>query len=733
MIAASTSHRPTFTARVATLVLRHRLIVVALWAVLLVSGGIAAPRLSQRLGLNFSLPGQPGYVTAKQITQTYGNGGQTTPAIIVVTVPAGQTVSSDQTAIGGAFDRVRQAMPQLRVVDYAATHDPRFVTRDGRTTFAYVFVPQAHGFPGPSPLVGGAIKVAASALPGYQLQRTGLEELSSSSSSSSSVLTETLIGVLGALAVLAFVFASLLALVPLVIAGVSILTTLLIVFGLSYVTDVSLVVQFLVALMGLGIAIDYSLLLVTRWREERGHGLSNREAVVAAMATAGRSVLLSGLTVTIGLLALIVLPVPELRSVGYGGVLIPLVSVLVSLTLLPVLLDRIGPRVDWPRPRHASQASRPWTRWASLVVRHKVVSTVAGLAILGVLIIPLFSLTTGQAGADALTHSGSAYGAYVRLVDGGVPTGVLTPFEALTSNAGAAGAQRTLTGVPGIATVARSQAPDSNRAGTTVLVAIPNKETVNSKSIAPVKAARVAIDGAPGVVGIAGVGPLQLDYQNAVFGNFPLMFAVIAVLTFLLLARAFRSVVLAAKAVALNMLSVAATFGLLTFFWQQGHGSKAIFNIPATGAITFWVPIMIFAFLFGLSMDYEVFILTRLREEYDRTGSTNQAVIGALGRTGRLVTSAALILFLAFASLATTLETDIKIMATGLGVGILLDATVVRGLLLPALVALFGRWNWWMPRPLARVLAVRRPPTSPAAEPNAAYEVVAQPSQSHRA
>ena len=160
------AHRPTFTARVANLVLRHRITVVAFWAVLLVLGGIAAPRLSQRLGLNFSLPGQPGYVTAKQITQTYGNGGQTTPAIIVVTVPAGQTVSADQAAIARAFDRVREAMPQLRVVDYAATHDPRFVTRDGRTTFAYVFVPQAHGFPGPSPLIGGAIKVAASALPG---------------------------------------------------------------------------------------------------------------------------------------------------------------------------------------------------------------------------------------------------------------------------------------------------------------------------------------------------------------------------------------------------------------------------------------------------------------------------------------------------------------------------------------------------------------------------------------
>src|SRR6185437_9177984 len=157
-------------------------------------------------------------------------------------------------------------------------------------------------------------------------------------------------------------------------------------------------------------------------------------------------------------------------------------------------------------------------------------------------------------------------------------------------------------------------------------------------------------------------------------------------------------------------------FGLMTWFWQQGHGSDAVFGIPATGAITFWLPLMVFAFLFGLSMDYEVFILARMREGYDRTGSTSEAVVEGLARTGRLVTSAALILFLAFASLASAPNTDLKVLATGLGAGILLDATVVRALLLPALVSLFGRWNWWFPSPLARLLRVREVPTPPAHE-----------------
>jgi RND superfamily putative drug exporter len=208
------------------------------------------------------------------------------------------------------------------------------------------------------------------------------------------------------------------------------------------------------------------------------------------------------------------------------------------------------------------------------------------------------------------------------------------------------------------------------------------------------------------VIGVAGEGPSEIDYQHAVFGNFPLMFAIIALLTIVLLARAFRSIALAVKAVVLNLLSMAAAFGFMTWFWQEGHGSQAIFGIPATGAITFWVPIMVFAFLFGLSMDYEVFILARVREEYDRTGSTDQAVITGLGRTGRLVTSAALILFLAFASLASAPNTDIKVLATGLGAGILLDATIVRALLLPSLVSLMGKWNWWFPAPAARLLRV---------------------------
>ena len=197
------------------------------------------------------------------------------------------------------------------------------------------------------------------------------------------------------------------------------------------------------------------------------------------------------------------------------------------------------------------------------------------------------------------------------------------------------------------------------------------------------------------------------DFIDAVYGSFPLMIALITITTFILLARAFRSLLLPAKAIVLNILSVAAAWGVLVLVWQEGFGSEAMFGIEATGSIPSWMPLMIFAFLFGLSMDYEVFILSRMREEYDRTGSTDAAVIQGIGRTGRLVTSAALILFLAFISMASGPETDVKMMATGLAAGILLDATVIRALIVPAVISLMGRWNWWLPSWPARVLRVR--------------------------
>jgi putative drug exporter of the RND superfamily len=218
---------------------------------------------------------------------------------------------------------------------------------------------------------------------------------------------------------------------------------------------------------------------------------------------------------------------------------------------------------------------------------------------------------------------------------------------------------------------------------------------------------------------VGGIVAQNTDFIDAVYGSFPVMIALIALLTFALLARAFRSLVLPAKAVVLNVLSVAAAWGVVTLVWQHGYGSLAIWGIPAAGSIPSWLPLIVFAFLFGLSMDYEVFILARMREEYDATGRTDTAVVHGIGRTGRLVTSAALIMFLSFVAMASAPSTQVKMIATGLGAGIILDATIVRALLVPAAVALLGRFNWWLPPPVARVLRVT-PSPAPAPNPSGA-------------
>ena len=288
---------------------------------------------------------------------------------------------------------------------------------------------------------------------------------------------------------------------------------------------------------------------------------------------------------------------------------------------------------------------------------------------------------------------------------------MFAPYEVLVNGSASpqAVAQK-LAAVPGVHGAVAPALPDWQRPGTAVLDAFSTPDASTSAGRATLDRVQSAVHSAGPGVHLGGRPAQDRDFIEAVYGNFPLMIALIAVITFILLARAFRSLLLPLKAVVLNVISVAAAWGVLEIVWQQGHGSELIWGIPATGSITAWIPLMVFAFLFGLSMDYEVFILARMREEYDKTGSTDTAVVRGIGRTGRLVTSAALILFLAFVSLASGPETEIKVLATGLAAGIILDATLIRALLVPAVVSLFGRWNWWLPPMPARLLRVEPSP-----------------------
>jgi putative drug exporter of the RND superfamily len=704
-------------------VLRHKALVVLLWIVVAAAGVMTISGTTRRMTNNLSMPGQS-YQVDNQIAAKYGNGGSQTPYVPVVTVAPGQRVTSPAVAAatGRAFAAIARTVPDVRIADYYTTHDKAFITRDGRTTFALVYTVPVNGFAGPDPSPAIA-RAVSSALPaGWHSGITGAQLLENGkpSSKGTGVMTEVMIGSVGALVILAVVFGSFLAVLPLLIGGISVLATFLLVGGLTEITGVSQIVEFLIALIGLGVAIDYSLLVVSRWREERAAGRDNEAAVTEAMSHAGRAVVFSGLTVAIGLLSMVVLPVPMLRSVGYGGVLVPLMSVAVSVTLLPVILATIGPRLDWPRLRTERHASPVFSAWARTVYRHRWTAALVGLGIMAALMLPALSLHLGEPGSAAQATAGPAHDALTTLTRGGIPSGVITPAEVLTSSGSQQAVAAQAGHLPGVYAAVAPTTPDYHRAGTAIVTVLPSAESSVPAGQATIAGLEHTLNARPGVVGVGGDGASLIDFDHAVYGEFPLMLALIGVATFLLLTRAFRSVLLAAKAVVFNLISLAAAYGVMTWVFQDGHGSQALFGVPATGAITMWVPLMVFAFLFGLSMDYEVFILTRIREAYDRTGSAREAVTEGLGRTGRLVTSAAAILMLSFLSMSTSSMTDLKILATGLGAGILVDAVVIRCLLVPAMVALFGKANWWLPAPLARLLRI--PASAPAPAPAPATE-----------
>jgi RND superfamily putative drug exporter len=711
-------------------VLEHKRVVVGVWLAVTIAAFAAVGPAGSALSQQFSIPGREGFETNRELGELYGSGGDVAPIVPVLTLPAGTTVDSPgiREQLDAALARVQAALPRSMTASYASTGDRAFVSDDGRTTFALVYIPAKGGVDqgqSEARLAQGAL--AGVTVGGSAVEVTGLDALRGSAGESegdgAGVLLGTLLAALGALLVLAFVFRSFMALVPLLMALVAIPTTFLLVWPVASVTDVSVIVQFLVALIGLGIAIDYALLVVVRWREERQQpGVTNEEAVHRAMQTAGSAVVFSGTTVAISLLALLALPVPFMRSIGVAGLMIALVSVMVAITLLPVVLATIGPRIDWPRNGRDAQASRRWSAWARLVVRYRWVAASVSAALLVALVVVASSIQLGNPRADSLAQEGPARAGLEQLKDSGIGTGPLSPFDALVRSGDAGEVAEALAGVEGVRSAAAPA--DWRRDGTAVVVAIPNEDGNSPAGRDTLDRLRATTETLSAGVTVGGEAAQGADFLEAVYGNFPLMLALISILTFFLLARAFRSLILPLTAVVLNLLSVAAAWGLIVLVFQHGIGSDEIWGIEATRAINVELPIVVFAFLFGISMDYQVFIISRMREAYDRTGSTDTAVVEGIGRTGRLVTSAALILCLAFVAFSLQPGTEAKIFATALGGGILIDATIIRGVLVPAMVAILGRWNWWLPEWAARLLRVEPSPMHSEATPEVAPQML---------
>jgi putative drug exporter of the RND superfamily len=708
--------------RLAHFTTRYRWPVIAAWIVLTLFGGYAAGQLSSRWYQSLAVPGQPAYEGSQRTFEALGAGVRSPNTVVF---HSSRADVSKSPAVRAAMVRVAKAHPGALTSSYFSTGNLMYVSSDRHTTFLQVYLPGRAGLD----VKSGAEKIraaAAAGLPaGVSVDVTGRDALGEASaegsSAGSSILLEALIGGIGALLILLFVFGTLPAvLTPLVVAVASILNTFSLVWALTYITDVSIIVQFLIALVGLGVAIDYALLMIFRFRDELREGNDVESALVETMTHAGHSVIISGTTVAVGLLAMVLLPLPLLRSMGIGGMLIPVVSVLASLTLLPAMLSVLGPRINSVRvmPRRFLDRGHPedgaWGRWARFVLRRPVAVAAVGLVIVAGLAGLGTQLNPAEAQLAKFPGTGSAIAARDQLAAAGISPGVMKPLNVLVENGGdAKEVAAKLSAVPGVVGAA---APPGWQKGPNSLIEGFAAIDGSAPGIqATIDRANASLKGTNGT--LTGLAAVDRDFLHALFGSFPYVLALVLLLTLVLLTRAFRSIVLAIKAILLNLLSLAAAFGIVVFVFQQGHGS-GLWDIPATGSITAWIPVMIFAFLFGLSMDYEVFMLTRMREAYDETGSTNRAIELGLARTGKLVTSAALVLMFSFLVLSTSPGYEIKPLAIGLAAGIIFDATVIRALLVPATMRLLGDANWWMPKWTSTVLRIpHREPTPEVAAP----------------
>jgi RND superfamily putative drug exporter len=550
----------------------------------------------------------------------------------------------------------------------------------------------------------------------------------------SDLLHGEILAVLIALLVLALVLGlSWAMLLPLLVAGCTMAGALSIIFLLAHHFLMVLYIPNLVELIGLGLAVDYSLLIVHRYKEELVQGTHlPLDAVVATMRSAGRTVLISGLAVTLGLSTLFLIPVPFVRSLGFAGLVVPLVSLLSALTLQPVLLSLLGRRGVTPVAlsfdrRRSSNRPGLWTRLAHHVTTRPRIIALSAIVVLLVAASSIFWFQLTPGSLSAIPQNSQAARGLALLRSRGGP-GVLTPTQIIidTGKKGEATDPNVVAATQRLA-VALTRDPEVFVVSTgTVapyvdaskryrqIVVIGRHDFGDESSQQLVKRIRshdIAAAHFPAGVSVSvGGAPAQgVDYLNQVYGNVLWIMLIVLLLAYLVLLRAFRSVLLALMAVVLNLLSIAATYGLLVVVFRFGLGADTL-GLYRVSQIEGWVPVFLFAMLFGLSMDYEVFFVSRMREAWDGGATTNEAIVSGMSHTGRVVSAAAVIMVGALLGLILGRVAGLQELGAGLALGVLLDATIVRGLLMPSLMTLCGTWNWWLPKGVARLLVLKTSP-----------------------
>ncbi len=518
-------------------------------------------------------------------------------------------------------------------------------------------------------------------------------------------------GLPAALIVLLLVFGAVVAAsIPMSIAIVSIIVAVAASAVVGQVTPLSFFIVNMITAMGLALGIDYSLFVLSRYREQRARGQEKIEAIVATGGTASKAVLFSGGSFVVALLGLLLVPDTILRSLALGAIIVGLVTMVAALTLLPALLSVLGDRVNALRlpffGREQPAESPFWTRAVSSVVRHPKVALAAGVLVLLAMAAPVLDLRTGTAGVSSLPDSAEAKAGYLAVEEsfprnaGSDPAEVVVAGDIASSEVSAAmeSFQGSLAGNDDYGTPQVSVADNGELAVISVPLLGDPDHTAARAAVEELRTDLVpaAFDGTGAEVLVGGTTAGNVDYSEMIDSWLPVVLAFVLGLSLLLLTVVFRSVVLAATAVVLNLLSVAAAYGLLVLVFQHGWGA-GLMGLQQVERVEAWVPIFLFSVLFALSMDYHVFLLTRIKERYAATGDTVDAVVHGIATTGRIITGAALIIVVVFAGFAAGELVMFQQMGFGVGVALLVDATLIRMVVVPAVMTLLGRWNWYLP------------------------------------
>ncbi|MFL5834187.1 MAG: MMPL family transporter [Solirubrobacterales bacterium] len=694
---------------------RHHWPVIAAWIVLAIAllaiSGAAGSKTSE----NLTLPGTDSTIATELLEDNLPEQAFGSNPLVFVAPQGKLTQPQNAKAVEETAARLSELGEVNSAVSPVSKEGARFLSKD--QTIGYIPVVLGVG-PGEideeqaerildaaKPAEAAGLEVSVGAYVGQQLSKpeTGASDM---------------IGLAAAVIILLFAFGTATAMMlPIVSAVLGLLCSLSIIRLLEHVLQVPGVAGTLATMIGLGVGIDYALFIVTRHKLQLGEGMEMRESIARATATAGGAVVFAGFTVVIALCSLAFAGIPLVSTLGFTAAVAVVVAVAAATTLLPAMLGALGPRINSLRVKlgktHPDDAEpRGWRRWAERVAARPGAATAVSLLILIVLALPIFQLDLGQNDISALPEETTSRQAYDGL-NAGFGPGVNGPLLVASEFSSPAEAKQVLPGlqkeVAGAEDVEAVGEATLDKKGTVaVFTVISESEPWADETVTLVEDLRAntipeALEATKARAYVGGQTAGYIDLATQIADKLPLMIAIVVALSFIVLLVAFRSLLVPIKAAAMNLISVAAAYGIVTAVFQLGWGVELIGLDHAIPIVSF-VPLLMFAILFGLSMDYEVFLLTQMKEHFEETGDERQAVIAGLANTGRVITSAAAIMVCVFTSFVLNGNPLVKEFGVGLAVAIAIDSTLVRCLLVPAVMVLLGKRAWWLPRWLDRVI-----------------------------